>query len=73
MYEDLRIIYREYIQNAADSIDKAIAQKLITPEEARIDIEIDAKQRTISTNPVCCWLYVCETHQGLCERKRIPY
>ena len=24
MYEDLRIIYREYIQNAADSIDKAI-------------------------------------------------
>ena len=48
MYEDLRIIYREYIQNAADSIDKAIAQKLITPEEARIDIEIDAKQRTIT-------------------------
>ena len=24
MYEDLRIIYREYIQNSADSIDKAI-------------------------------------------------
>ena len=48
MYEDLRIIYREYIQNAADSIDKAIAQKLITPEEARIDIEIDSKQRTIT-------------------------
>jgi len=47
MYEDLRIIYREYIQNAADSIDKAITQKVITSDEARIDIEIDAKSRMI--------------------------
>ncbi len=58
MYEDLRIIYREYIQNAADSIDKAIAQSLITPEEARIDIEIDVKQCTITVVDngigICC-------------------
>jgi hypothetical protein len=48
MYEDLRIIYREYIQNAADSIDKAIEQGIIAPSEARIDIEIDAKNNSIT-------------------------
>jgi molecular chaperone HtpG len=48
MYEDLRIIYREYIQNAADSIDKAVAQGIISSAEARIDVEIDAKNRTIT-------------------------
>lgn len=48
MYEDLRIIYREYIQNAADSIDKAVAQRIISSTEARIDIDIDAKKRTIT-------------------------
>ena len=36
MYEDLRIIYREYIQNSADSIDKAIQQGLLGPGEARV-------------------------------------
>ena len=29
MYEDCRFIYREYIQNAADAIDKAIDLSLI--------------------------------------------
>lgn len=48
MYEDLRIIYREYIQNSADSIDKAIAQKLITASEARIDIDIDEKNKIVT-------------------------
>ena len=28
MYEDCRFIYREYIQNAADAIDKAIQKNL---------------------------------------------
>lgn len=45
MYEDLRIIYREYIQNSADSIDKAIQQGLLDPGEARVEIEIDADKR----------------------------
>lgn len=49
MYEDLRIIYREYIQNSADSIDKAVRSGLICPEEARIEIEIDSNNRY-----VCC-------------------
>ena len=48
MYEDLRIIYREYIQNSADSIDKAVREGIITREEAKIDIEINARKRYVS-------------------------
>lgn len=47
MYEDLRIIYREYIQNSADSIDKAVSSGLIRLEEARIEIEINPKERRV--------------------------
>ena len=46
MYEDLRIIYREYIQNSADSIDHAIEYGLITQDEALINIEIDKKKKS---------------------------
>ena len=42
MYEDLRIIYREYIQNSADSIDRAVLDGIITRDEAKIDIDINA-------------------------------
>lgn len=48
MYEDLKIIYREYIQNSADSIDKAIKQGLITRTEAEINIEISPGERYVS-------------------------
>lgn len=48
MYENNNIIYREYIQNAADQIDKAIANKLISSVEACIDIYIDEKKRCIT-------------------------
>ena len=40
MYEDSRIIYREYIQNAADQIDYAIKHALFD-EDLFIDIKID--------------------------------
>lgn len=60
MYEDLRIIYREYIQNSADSIDKAISQNVITAEQARIDIEIDGKNRTVT---------VCDNGLGIKSAK----
>lgn len=33
MYEDCRFIYREYIQNSADQVDKAIAEELMAPGE----------------------------------------
>ena len=42
MYEDLKIIYREYIQNSADSIDHAVKEKIIEARDARIEINIEA-------------------------------
>jgi molecular chaperone HtpG len=46
MYDDSRFIYREYIQNAADQIDKARQQGLV--EEGEIHIVIDADKNLIS-------------------------
>ena len=46
MYDDSRFIYREYIQNAADQIDKARQQKLVT--EGEIHIVINPGKKTIS-------------------------
>lgn len=52
MYEDCRFIYREYIQNAADAVDKAIDLSFLEKGEEAIHITIDTEQRkiTISDN-----------------------
>ena len=34
MYSDPRIVYREYIQNAVDSIEAAISENIISEKEA---------------------------------------
>ena len=47
MYQDSRVIYREYIQNACDQIDKAINQGLLVKSEAVIEINIDKEKRII--------------------------
>lgn len=46
MYDDSRFIYREYIQNAADQIDKARLQGLV--EDGEIHITIDPAKKIIS-------------------------
>lgn len=57
MYQDSKVIYREYIQNACDQIDKAYGIGLLhagNPNSlsdlgnGRIDIWLDADKRTIS-------------------------
>lgn len=48
MYQDSKIIYREYIQNACDQIDKAYAIELLRPNGGCIDIWLDAEKRTVS-------------------------
>ncbi len=53
MYDDPMFIYREYIQNAADQIDIALEEGMISSkEECRIEIKIDkpGKIITISDN-----------------------
>ena len=48
MYSDPKIVYREYIQNAVDSLETAVAQNLIEPQGMRIDIVIDEENASIS-------------------------
>ena len=47
MYSDNRIVYREYIQNASDSIDRAVRDGTLPKEQARMDITINANRRQI--------------------------
>lgn len=47
MYVDPLVIFREYIQNAADAIDEAVKSKLITISESCINIELDKKNSRI--------------------------
>ena len=48
MYADARIVYREYIQNAVDSLEAAVKRRLIEPSGMRIDIVVSAGRRAIS-------------------------
>ncbi len=47
MYADNRIIFREYIQNATDAIDKAVQLGILDRNEGQIDITIDLERREI--------------------------
>lgn len=49
MYQDSRVIYREYIQNACDQIDVACQTGLLTTQMAgEISIDINAETRKIT-------------------------
>lgn len=48
MYSNAMFIYREYIQNAADSIDDAVDSGLLSEEGFQIHVEIDPRARSIS-------------------------
>lgn len=48
MYDDSKFIYREYIQNSADQIDKSIREGLLEIGEGEIHISIDAHKKLIS-------------------------
>lgn len=47
MYERPNDIYREYIQNAVDSIDLAVSEKLLRAENAQIAININKEECSI--------------------------
>ena len=48
MYKDSRMIFREYIQNSCDSIDKAEKLGILEHDDGRIEIEIDHERRNIT-------------------------
>lgn len=47
MYSDPLVIFREYIQNAVDSLDEAVDRRMITLSEGRIDVIISRVERRI--------------------------
>lgn len=48
MYQDSKIIYREYIQNSCDQIDKAVVSGLLKEGEGEINIWFEHGERTIT-------------------------
>lgn len=48
MYENAYTVYREYIQNSADSIDKAIKEGVLIEDEGIVDIDINPSKRRVS-------------------------
>jgi len=48
MYKDSKVIFREYIQNSCDSIDKAISIGILEKGEEIIEITIENNNRNIS-------------------------
>lgn len=47
MYADNRILFREYVQNATDAIDSAVAIGIIEQQDGRIEITIDNKKKEV--------------------------
>lgn len=47
MYDDSRIVYREYIQNSSDQIDIAASNNSFPGEDLHIVIQLDKKHRNI--------------------------
>ena len=54
MYEDSRFIFREFIQNSADSVDKAIKSGLLKQGEEEIHVWIDDVERRITIEDNAC-------------------
>ena len=54
MYADPFVVYREYIQNAVDSLDSCIEAGRIESEEAKVNITVSSIERkiTISDNGI---------------------
>lgn len=54
MYSNPMHVYREYIQNSTDSIDKAVADGILNASEAAIHIQIDGVKRIITIRDNGC-------------------
>lgn len=54
MYSSPFDLYREYIQNAVDSIDEAVSSGLISKSDARIDIVVDTTMHSIKIRDNGC-------------------
>ena len=62
MYSSPMDLYREYIQNAVDSFDEAILTGISKPDDLKIIISIDSKEKSISIKDNGC---------GICKEKAV--
>lgn len=67
MYSSPMDLYREYIQNAVDSIDDAVRSGLIEKIASRIDISIDTTTSTISIRDNGCGIGVANAARLLVD------
>ncbi|MDM8560933.1 ATP-binding protein [Candidatus Parabeggiatoa sp. HSG14] len=66
MYADNRIIFREYIQNAADAIDQAVATEILSSrDDGEIKITIDNEKREIKIRDNGIGIPTKEVYHGL--------
>ena len=56
MYEDSRVVFREFVQNSCDSIDRAVAEGIMDKNDACVDITISPEDRKI---------VVCDNARGI--------
>lgn len=67
MYQDSKVIYREYIQNSCDQIDKAVAEGLLHEGEGKIEIWLDFVKRTIVIEDNATGIPASEFERRLCN------
>lgn len=65
MYSNPMHVYREYIQNSTDSIDKAIADGILSTSEAAIHIQIDGTKRKVTIHDNGCGISVEKARETL--------
>ena len=62
MYSSPMDLYREYIQNAVDSFDEAVLTGVSKPDDLKIIISIDSKEKSIS---------IKDNGGGICKEKAV--
>lgn len=65
MYSNPMHVYREYIQNSTDSIDKAVASGVLSKSEATIHIQIDKAKRKITIRDNGCGILAEKARETL--------
>jgi len=65
MYSNPMHVYREYIQNSTDSIDKAIEEGIICESEAAIHVRIDKEKQTVLIRDNGCGISAKKTEEIL--------
>lgn len=67
MYLSPLDLYREYVQNAADAIDKAVKLGYLTPKAGKIQIDIDSKNHYVKIEDNGCGIADTSAEQELTD------